>query len=208
MTQQKKHLLLATIKKLTNKIALFFRKTPQCGVFFALWNCSWGNEMGNLDNLLHTLTSELRSRNITIATAESCTGGLIASFLTELPGSSVWFERGFVTYSNLAKHEMLGINKAVIEQYGAVSEVVAESMALGALQFSVAKVAVAVTGIAGPDGGSINKPVGTVCFAYAMRGKGVRSERQYFANASRQQIRILTCRHAFQGMISLLKDMC
>ncbi|MDP1601977.1 MAG: CinA family protein [Legionella sp.] len=163
--------------------------------------------MDNLESLLHTLTSELCAQKITIATAESCTGGLIASFLTELPGSSVWFERGFVTYSNLAKEEMLGINKEIIETNGAVSEAVAESMALGALQFSVADLTVAVTGIAGPDGGSMSKPVGTVCFAYALRGKGVRSERQHFANASRQQVRNLTCRHAFQGLISLLNEM-
>lgn len=160
--------------------------------------------MDDVNELLRKLTNDLQARNMTIATAESCTGGLIAGFLTELPGSSAWFERGFVTYSNLAKHEMLGVDMALIQQDGAVSESVAESMALGALQYSVGNVSLSVTGVAGPDGGSPLKPVGTVWFAWAARGHGVRSECCHFANANRQQIRMLTCQHAFQGMSALL----
>lgn len=160
--------------------------------------------MDDLDTVLRTLTQDLQEKNRTISTAESCTGGMIAGFLTELPGSSAWFERGFVTYSNLAKHEMLGVDMDIIQQYGAVSDVVAESMALGALQHSASVVSLSVTGIAGPDGGSILKPVGTVCFAWAIRDQGVRSECCYFANANRQQIRRLACLHALKGMHALL----
>ena len=161
--------------------------------------------MDDLYKVLHQLIEALQAKNMTITSAESCTGGLIASFLTELAGSSAWFERGFVTYSNLAKQEMIGVDEALLRQHGAVSEIVAESMALGALQHSTADVSLSVTGIAGPDGGSALKPVGTVCFAWAMRGQGVRSKHWYFANASREEIRRLSCLQAFQGMSDWLR---
>lgn len=162
--------------------------------------------MDNLENLLVNLTDILRERNLKIATAESCTGGLLAGLLTELPGSSVWFERGFVTYSNQAKQEMLGVKETLIQLNGAVSIPVAEAMALGAVVHSAADLALAVTGIAGPDGGSPEKPVGTVCFAWAMANLPVQSRRYHFQNASRQQIRHLACQRALQGAISLLNQ--
>ncbi|KTD16518.1 CinA family protein [Legionella jordanis] len=161
--------------------------------------------MSNLNQLVDKVTNELRSRHLQIATAESCTGGLIAGLLTELPGSSNWFERGFVTYSNLAKEEMLGIKSELIQRHGAVSEQVAEAMALGALQYSAADLSLAVTGIAGPDGGSSEKPVGTVCFAWAMRDFPVITLRCHFSEPSRQKIREKACIRALEGIISVLK---
>jgi nicotinamide-nucleotide amidase len=106
-------------------------------------------------------------RETMVATAESCTGGLVAAAITAVPGSSAWFERGFVTYSNEAKHEMLGVPTTVIGTFGAVSVETARAMAEGAVQASRAQCAVAITGVAGPTGGSAQKPVGTVCFGWA-----------------------------------------
>ncbi|KTD25017.1 putative 17.2kDa protein, CinA-related competence damage protein [Legionella lansingensis] len=144
--------------------------------------------------------------HLQIATAESCTGGLIAGLLTDLPGSSHWFERGFVTYSNLAKEEMLGITPDLIQLHGAVSEQIAEAMALGALRYSAADISLAVTGIAGPEGGSAHKPVGTVCFAWAMREQAATSIRCHFPELSRKKVRQLACSRALEGMISYLGD--
>lgn len=121
---------------------------------------------------LLALADTLRARGWTLATAESCTGGLIAALCTSLAGSSDWFERGFVTYSNQAKTELLGVPAALIETEGAVSRPVAEAMAQGALQHSRAQLAVAVTGIAGPGGAVPGKPVGTVWLALAWRPAG------------------------------------
>ncbi|WED43733.1 CinA family protein [Legionella cardiaca] len=162
--------------------------------------------MSELAVLVRKVTSTLRAMHLQIATAESCTGGLIAGLLTELPGSSHWFERGFVTYSNLAKEEMLGIKPELIQLYGAVSEQVAEAMALGALEYSEADLSLAVTGIAGPNGGSDEKPVGTVCFAWAMRNLAATSHRCYFSNASRKKVRQLACSRALEGVFSLLES--
>jgi nicotinamide-nucleotide amidase len=114
------------------------------------------------------LSAALLQRGWMLTCAESCTGGLISAGCTDLAGSSLWFERGFVSYSNEAKQTMLGVPAALIAQHGAVSEPVAQAMVLGALNHSKAQVALAVTGIAGPGGGSAAKPVGTVCFAWAM----------------------------------------
>lgn len=138
-----------------------------------------------------------------LATAESCTGGMIAAHCTDLAGSSVWFERGFVTYSNAAKTEMLAVDAALIAQHGAVSEAVARAMATGALQHSKAQVAVAVTGIAGPSGGSLDKPVGTVWFAWATPS-GLTSELQEFPG-DRAAVRAATVRHALQTLVRLLE---
>ncbi|WP_028387803.1 CinA family protein [Legionella fairfieldensis] len=160
--------------------------------------------MNDFNNLLLELTHALRANQLKIATAESCTGGLIAGLLTELPGSSLWFERGFVTYSNLAKQEMLGVKDELIGSYGAVSKEVAEAMALGALSHSVADISLAVTGIAGPDGGSVEKPVGTVWFAWAKTNTLVKSEQCLFANKSRQEVRQLTCAKALKELFSLV----
>ena len=113
------------------------------------------------------LSRELLRRNLSIATVESCTGGALAALFTELPGSSAWFERGFVTYSNRAKMEMAGVQAETLESFGAVSEQVALEMAQGGILRSEANCALAITGIAGPSGGSVAKPVGTVCFGWA-----------------------------------------
>lgn len=138
-----------------------------------------------------------------LATAESCTGGLIAARCTDLAGSSDWFDRGFVTYSNAAKTEMLGVDAALIAQHGAVSEPVVRAMAQGALQHAQAQVAVAVTGVAGPSGGSAAKPVGTVWLGWATPA-GVVSELRHFAG-DRAQVRAATVAHALQRLASLLQ---
>jgi nicotinamide-nucleotide amidase len=123
----------------------------------------------HIETLCEALAQVLIARKMSMVTAESCTGGLIAASCTQLSGSSVWFERGFVTYSNVAKTESLGVASSLIEANGAVSEEVAKAMALGALAHSPAHISVAVTGIAGPSGGSAAKPVGTVWLAWAWR---------------------------------------
>ncbi len=146
-----------------------------------------------------TLLPLLRVRGLMVATAESCTGGLIAAALTAVPGSSAVVDRGFVTYSNEAKAEMLGVDPAMIEAHGAVSEAVARAMAEGALARSRAGVTVAVTGIAGPDGGSAEKPVGLVWFGLALQGGASRTERMVFPG-TRDEVRAATVSHAL-GMI-------
>jgi nicotinamide-nucleotide amidase len=139
-----------------------------------------------------------------LATAESCTGGLIAATCTDLSGSSVWFERGFVTYSNAAKTELLGVDPALIQTHGAVSEPVAQAMVLGALAHSPAQVAVAVTGVAGPTGGSADKPVGTVWFGLAVPGQ-VLTERCLFPG-DRAAVRAATVQHALRRLAQLLDE--
>lgn len=139
---------------------------------------------------------------LTLATAESCTGGLLAGLLTEVPGSSAVLERGFVTYSNAAKTEMLGVNAALIAEHGAVSEPAARAMAQGALQHSQAQVALAVTGVAGPAGGSADKPVGTVWFAWNLAGQ-VTTEKQLFTG-DRAAVRQATLRHSLRRLLELL----
>lgn len=138
-----------------------------------------------------------------LATAESCTGGLIAAACTSVAGSSDWFERGFVTYSNEAKAESLGVDPALIASRGAVSEVVARAMAFGAVRHSKAQVAVAVTGIAGPGGGSPDKPVGTVWFGFSVDGL-LSSETVVFPGG-RAEVRAATARHALQRLADLLQ---
>ena len=121
----------------------------------------------NASDLTKTLAQILLSRNWTVSLAESCTGGLVCATLTELAGSSEWFERGYITYSNEAKAECLDVPSHLIESYGAVSEEVAKAMAEGARMNSGSNVAISITGVAGPSGGSAEKPVGTVCFGWA-----------------------------------------
>lgn len=137
-----------------------------------------------------------------LATAESCTGGLIAAACTDLAGSSHWFERGLVSYSNEAKTELLGVDPALIAQHGAVSEAVVRAMATGALAHSHAHVSLAVTGVAGPTGGSAAKPVGTVWFGWATPA-GVSTELKRF-DGDRAAVRAATVRHALQGMLNRL----
>ena len=145
----------------------------------------------------------LLKRRQMLATAESCTGGMIAAACTDLAGSSAWFERGFVTYSNEAKIEMLGVDARLIAQHGAVSEAVASAMAQGALARSRAQVAVAVTGVAGPAGGSKAKPVGTVWFGFATP-TGLVAEMRRF-DGDRAAVRAATVEHALQRLVDLLK---
>jgi len=133
-----------------------------------------------LETLAAAVGALLHRNGQKLATAESCTGGWVAQCLTSVAGSSEWFERGFVTYSNAAKHEMLGIELAVLANHGAVSEATAAAMAAGALRKSHADWALAITGIAGPDGGSPDKPVGTVCFGWAGVEAGVAVNTRYF----------------------------
>jgi nicotinamide-nucleotide amidase len=120
-----------------------------------------------IDKISNNLAKICVNKSIKITAAESCTGGGVAFELTKIPGSSLWFERGFVTYSNLAKIQMLGVNEQSIDQFGAVSEEIAKQMAEGALKASSATVSLSITGIAGPEGGSLEKPVGTCWFAWS-----------------------------------------
>ena len=148
----------------------------------------------------------LAARGWMLATAESCTGGLIAAACTDLAGSSAWFERGFVTYSNEAKSELLGVDPASIAAHGAVSEEVARAMAGGAVAHSRAQVALAVTGVAGPAGGSPDKPVGTVWFGWHLPGQGqgqTHTERRRF-DGDRAAVRAATVDHALRTLVQLL----
>jgi len=139
-----------------------------------------------------------------VCTAESCTGGLIAKTFTDLAGSSDWFERGFVTYSNDAKNEMLAVPASLIEDYGAVSEAVATAMASGALRHSKADYSIAVTGVAGPGGGSDDKPVGTVWIAVASAEQMV--ARRYQFDGDRQAVRVATMQTALAMLLDLLES--
>ena len=151
--------------------------------------------MDELDVAARATLEAMRARQWMVATAESCTGGLIAGALTEIAGSSDVVDRGFVTYTNTAKTEMLGVPAAVVEVHGAVSQAVAEAMAEGALQRSDAHATVAVTGVAGPGGGSAEKPVGTVWFGCAATGMETVSERKVFPG-DRSAVRRATVLHA------------
>ncbi len=137
-------------------------------------------------------------RKILVATAESCTGGMIMSLLTDIPGSSSMVDRGFVTYSNEAKMDMVDVSSVTLEAHGAVSAETASEMAAGALKNSRAGIALAVTGIAGPDGGSAEKPVGLVWFGMAQTGKPVTTEKMIFENRGRDFIRRETVKHALK----------
>ena len=156
----------------------------------------------NTRALCEQLAQELQARGWMLATAESCTGGMIAAACTDLSGSSNWFERGFVTYSNEAKTEQLGVDPALIAQQGAVSEVVVRAMAFGAVRHSRAQVSVAVTGVAGPTGGSPHKPVGTVWFGFQVDGR-LTSETLRF-DGDRAAVRSATVDHALQRLLQLL----
>jgi nicotinamide-nucleotide amidase len=151
-----------------------------------------------MSEMTNTLAARLTALDWMMTSAESCTGGLIAAQCTDLPGSSRWFDRGLVTYSNAAKTELLGVDAALIETHGAVSQEVARAMALGAVYRTRARASVSVTGIAGPDGGSAEKPVGTVWFGWCIDGL-VYSECQFFSG-TRQQIRLASCAHALLGL--------
>jgi nicotinamide-nucleotide amidase len=152
--------------------------------------------------LCERLAQALQARGWMLATAESCTGGMIAAACTDLSGSSNWFERGFVTYSDAAKTELLGVDSALIAQHGAVSELVARAMAFGAVRHSQARVSVAITGVAGPTGGTPQKPVGTVWFGFQVNGQ-LSSETRRF-DGDRAAVRAATVEYALQRLLDLL----
>jgi nicotinamide-nucleotide amidase len=158
-----------------------------------------------LNILAETVLSAARKAGFKIATAESCTGGLIAGALTEIAGSSDVVDRGFVTYSNEAKQQMLDVSVKTLEQFGAVSAATAKEMAYGALAHSMSDIAVSVTGVAGPGGGSAEKPVGTVWFGLALQGEAPYAEVMQFGDQSRHDIRSKTVKHALQIMLDAMK---
>jgi nicotinamide-nucleotide amidase len=158
---------------------------------------------GELAQLVAALAGELAGRDWTLATAESCTGGWIAKCCTDRAGSSAWFERGIVSYSNRAKHELLGVDATDLERDGAVSRGVAVQMAAGVRRLAGVNVALAVTGIAGPDGGSPDKPVGTVWFAWAVGPATPEAECVTFGGG-REAVRRQTVGHALRGLLDRL----
>lgn len=158
-----------------------------------------------IENMAIQIGSALKSHGLMLATAESCTGGAVASAITDIAGSSEWFERGFITYSNEAKREMLGVAQDTLTRYGAVSEAVVREMVAGALYHSHAQVALAVSGIAGPAGGMPGKPVGTVWFAWGIKG-GQCVARLHHLSGNRAEIRMQSVCIAFQGVLDLLNQ--
>jgi nicotinamide-nucleotide amidase len=155
-----------------------------------------------MEALATRLGERLKAAGEQLVTAESCTGGWAAQLVTSVPGSSAWFERGFVTYSNAAKQELLGVGESTLKSHGAVSEETARAMAQGALARSRATIALAITGVAGPGGGSRDKPVGMVCFAWATR-RGTRSETRAFPG-DRESVRRLSVIHGLEGVLASL----
>lgn len=150
------------------------------------------------------LSHVLLQKQWMLASAESCTGGMVAAACTDVAGSSAWFERGFVTYSNAAKTQQLGVDAALIKQHGAVSESVARAMAQGALLHSKAQVALAITGVAGPGGGTIDKPVGTVWLAWATP-EGIHSEVHHF-EGDRAAVRQASTLHSLLGLLHWIES--
>ncbi len=158
----------------------------------------------SLHDLVKQVGKTLTDKGAMVVTAESCTGGMIAEALTDVAGSTAWFDRAYITYSYESKREMLGIKETTIQKKGAVSQECVEEMALGALQQSHAKVSVACSGIAGPGGGTPDKPVGTVWLAWAVQGQdGVKSQRFQF-DGDRQSVREQTTEAALNGILELM----
>ena len=161
-----------------------------------------------MDQTMTALASQvgarLQARHWMLAAAESCTGGWVAAALTAIAGSSAWFERGFVTYSNEAKTEMLGVPRELIERHGAVSEEVARAMAAGALRQSRAQIALSITGVAGPGGGTLTKPVGLVCFGWASGNLSQVVETKQFPG-DREAVRRAAVMHALDGVLAQLE---
>jgi nicotinamide-nucleotide amidase len=158
----------------------------------------------SLEKLTEEISQLLLRDKYMLVTAESCTGGGVAAAITDLAGSSQWFERGFVTYSNSAKQELLGVKTITLECYGAVSEETAQEMAEGALRHSHAQVSVAVTGIAGPSGGTATKPIGMVCFAWSIIDQKTVSTTKYFTG-DRRAIREQAAVHVVEQLLALLR---
>jgi len=158
-----------------------------------------------MDMLAAQVGGALKAHGLMLATAESCTGGGVAQAVTAIAGSSAWFERGFVTYSNQSKQQMLGVTDATLIGHGAVSEATVRAMVAGALQHGAAQVALAVSGIAGPDGGTPDKPVGTVWFAWGIK-HGATSARVHHLSGNRAEVRAQAVRIALQGVLELLQQ--
>jgi nicotinamide-nucleotide amidase len=156
-----------------------------------------------LEDLSARVGAALLERKLMLASAESCTGGWVAEVVTATGGSSQWFERGFVTYSNAAKQELLGVKADTLRQEGAVSEAVVREMAAGALRRSHAQAALAISGVAGPTGGSPGKPVGAVCFAWVLQGREPTAETLHFSG-DREAVRKQSVVHALQGLLRIL----
>lgn len=152
-------------------------------------------------NMARLMLDDAQNRRLRIVTAESCTGGLLSGLLVEIPGSSKVFERGFVTYSNKAKEEVLGVPGDLLADYGAVSEPVARAMAEGALEESRANLSIAITGIAGPDGGTRLKPVGTVHFALARENAPIRHRMEQYGDIGRSEVRMASVETALQMLM-------
>ena len=161
--------------------------------------------MSELENLAARVGENLLRYGLQLAVAESCTGGWVTQAITSVAGSSQWLERGFVTYSNPSKEELLGVNPKTLAQYGAVSEQTVREMAEGALTHSHAQIAAAVSGIAGPGGGSLEKPVGTVCLAWASNGKETRTENRFFLG-NRESVRRQAVEAVLSGIMDMLSD--
>lgn len=162
----------------------------------------------HIESLARRLGEVLQSQRLVLATAESCTAGGIAYAVTLVPGSSAWFDRGYITYSNESKQQALGVSPVYLREFGAVSEPVARAMALGALTHGNVQAAVSATGIAGPDGGTAEKPVGTVCFGWAVKRDSsatpwVRTATRHF-DGDRASVRTLSIIAALEGMIDIL----
>ena len=157
----------------------------------------------SMTDIIDKVSKKLHENNLSLVSAESCTGGWVAKQITDLAGSSVIFERGFVTYSNRAKEEMLGVSGKTLEQYGAVSEAVVIQMVEGALANSYADIALSISGIAGPSGGSKEKPVGTVCFGWMRRGSKALATTVLF-KGDRDQVRRQSVDYALNGVIKLI----
>lgn len=160
--------------------------------------------MDDLLTLSESLGHCLRDRGEWLTTAESCTGGWVAQSITAIAGSSAWFDRGFVTYSNGAKQDMLGVPESTLNRHGAVSEATVRAMAQGAIAHSRADWALAITGVAGPTGGSAEKPVGTVCFAWAQRDAGCEAQTCRFAG-DRASVREQAVHHALRGLLARIE---
>jgi len=156
-----------------------------------------------MQDLVKELAQLLNEKSMMITTAESCTGGLLSAALTHKPGASSYFDRGFITYSNEAKQELLNVPESTIQTFGAVSEETAQAMAKGALENSHASIAISITGIAGPDGGSNEKPVGTVIFGYALKGGSSGCIQKQFSG-SREDIQSQSTVTALKSLISIL----
>ncbi|MDP2785406.1 MAG: CinA family protein [Sulfurimicrobium sp.] len=161
-----------------------------------------------MNDALYQLAKEtglaLKARGWMLATAESCTGGWVGEIVTAVPGSSAWYDRGFITYTNVSKQEMLGVQAQTLQQSGAVSEETVREMASGTLLHSQANITLAISGVAGPGGGSPGKPVGTVCFAWAVRNGVLKSER-YIFDGDRYSVRHQAVEHGLRGVLALLQ---